>query len=296
MTSLADIGLVVSSAMFFALYVSTIPLSLLSSDAVYNQQKVELDNVLPLMRLWTDREPLLVVLIAIGTLRLLRNLFGNRRIDFFDQLLVAAGAYWFILLLGGLVSKYFGALPLTAAAIAVCGAAVVELERYRPKFSPALFSAVCAVGVVANLLFGTPALLYRQDWITRNAEIMDELLILRPAGDENRDIFVKGLYYDARMLAVYGDVIRRANMTFLLTDNEPPERCHFSRRMCLDRASEPEGDQLVLDLGQLAHHRSATITRRGVILWRYEDKNLRRLMSLSPKAVRGLLRSHYSNW
>lgn len=290
--SMAEVGMLCSCLVFLFLYVMTVPLSVLSSDQVYAGRGFDFYTLPSVLVQWTKREPFLVLFLAIGGVRFARNLVQSRRLDVFDQLNAAAAAYWFMLMLGGFVGKYFGALPLAATAIAMTGVAALEVQKRGTPTARSVFAAACVLGVAINLALAIPSLMYRQDWIDRNHQAVDALLRALPDDSEDRMVFVKGDEYDARMLVAYADVIKHADVTFQLFDGVP-NKCIMSDRNCTERAEAPRPGQLVLDLGDRRKNRTGLLTRNDEVLWRYDDENLRAFFVAVPKPLRALFADHY---
>jgi hypothetical protein len=142
-SSLADLGLVLSGLVFLALYFSAIPIDTPFSDRVYDSRYLSIGRLQPTLIVWAQTEPLLVVLLAIGSARMGSRIMRRISLDIFDHLLVAASVYFLSFVLSGLVSTYYGALPLTVATIAVVCPAILALRgRARTLWAP-------AVGVVS---------------------------------------------------------------------------------------------------------------------------------------------------
>lgn len=301
-SALADLGLVLSATVFLALYFTAVPLDTLFSDRVYDGRDLGVDRLLPALSAWAGKEPLLLALLAIGLLRTARNVLKHHTIDTRDQLLLGATVYFVSLVASGLVSTYYGALPMVTAAIAVVAPGLPGAQpRLRPVLVPA-FAVLLCLGIIVNLVFAAPRLLYRQDWTARNAEVTDNLQQMLSANGERR-VFLRGHSWDAEMLAVYANGLRKLGIIFLIADGRYVENeeeqaaiCDVAAQFCLSYAPGPVSGQLVVDLGNIESTRSAAILQDRELLWSYEDRQLRDFLAVTPHFLHGILRHFYDFW
>jgi hypothetical protein len=244
------------------------------------------------------------VMLAIGGVRTGSKIMRRISLDSFDHLSVAASVYFLSFVLSGLVSTYYGALPMTTATIAVVCPAVLALRgRARTLQAPAVGVLLC-LGILLNVSFTIPRVLYKQDWTTRNGELTDSLSQMMAASQDARQVFIKGHSWDAEMLSVYANAYRNQDIAFVIDDEIYAENraediaynCRYASRYCLLYSSKPLPHQLVVDLGRLESSRIATISKDGQVLWRYEDEKLRDLMAVTPAFVDGFLRHFYNFW
>jgi hypothetical protein len=298
---LADLGILLSCMVFLALYFSTIPPETLFSDRVYDGRSLGADGVPEALLAWTTKEPLLIPLLAAGLWRFVVRVASRGSPDFNDQVLLGALIYFASLVASGLVSTYYGALPLFAASIAVLPQLAQRVEG-KASLRAAATAAVVLL-VAFNIFAGASHLAYRQDWIDRNHALTAELESLLPAEGGGRAVFLRGHSWDAEMLAVYANAYRRLGITFLVADRRylevgPAEaaRCDGPAHRCLAYAGSPPPSAFVADLGRLERDRSATLSKAGETLWRFDDARLRDLQSIFPPGLDALARHFYAHW
>ncbi len=302
--SIADVGLILSGLIFLGLYFSAVPFgTLFSSQRVYDRRSLEATHVLPSLEAWATKEPLLITMLALGLMRVVVGIVRRKSIDTTDAMLVAAALYFASLVSSSLVSTFYGALPMAAAAIAI----TVPLGRGAPedKRQPQaqVFVALVGLGVLFNLFLFAPRLLYEHDWTRRNAELTSNLEQMLAGSPGPRRVFLTGHSWDAEMLAVYADGLRKLDITFVIGDaryigNQEgvAADCNSASYSCLAYSAQPSNGQLVVDLGKLESSRSAHVWRDGQFLWGYDDEDLGRLMSITPGLLRGVVRDAYNFW
>ncbi len=302
--SIADLGLILSGLIFLGLYFSAVPLgTLFSSQRVYDRRSLEATHVLPSLEAWATKEPLLVTLLVLGLMLLAVGIVRRQSIDTTDAMLVAATVYFASLVSSSLVSTFYCALPMAAAAIAITAALGrgVPEDKRRPQAQ--VFVVLAGLGIFFNLFLFAPHLLYQHDWTRRNEELTSNLERLLATSQQPRRVFLTGHSWDAEMLAVYADGFRKLAVTFVIDDaryignqESVAADCNSASYSCLAYSAQPSNGQLVVDLGALESSRSAHVWRDGQLLWSYEDHDLGRLMRIIPRLLRGVVRDAYNFW
>jgi hypothetical protein len=299
--SLADLGVLLSCAAFLALYFSAVPLDTLFSDRVYDGRSLSAGGAPSALWAWATKEPLLIALLAAGFARFGAHLAWRRAPDFHDQVLVGATLYFASLVASGLVSSYYGTLPLVATTIAVVPP-LAALASGRPGLR-SVFGAGLALALAVNLLAASSHLAYRQDWIDRNHQLTARLERLLGADPSERVVFLRGHSWDAEMLSVYANGHRRLGITFLIADLRYRDvdpataaRCDGPANRCLAYAASPPEAALVADLGRLERDRSVVLSGPSVTVWHFDDERLRSLQAFLPAPVDTVTRHFYDHW
>jgi hypothetical protein len=303
-SSLPDLGLVLSVVVFLVLYFSAIAIDTPFSDRAYDGRFLSGGRIQPTLFMWAQTEPLLVVLFAIAAARTGSRIMRGISLDIFDYLPVAAAVYLLALVLSGLISTYYAALPMAATAIAVVCPVILRLRGGSRSLPTATVSVLLCLGIVLNVSLAVPRLLYKQDWTARNDELTNRLSQMIAADQESRHVFLKGHSWDAEMLSVYANAYRNEHIVFVIDDkiygnnreDDIANNCQYASRYCLLYSSEPLPNQLIVDLGRLESKRLATISKYGQVLWRYEDEKLNDLMAVTPEVVHATLRHFYNFW
>lgn len=300
----ADLGLLFSGTLFFAAYLSAVSISTpFSSSRVYGGQSPSVSRLLPALSDWAVQEPLLLVVLSIGALTVIDRIRQRKRLGVAEQLFVAAGLYFLALLAAGLVSAFYAALPLTAAAIAVLIVVGRDQSSLRPRLPASAVSVVFSALVFLNLLIAAPRLIYKLDWTMRNNQLSNALGQMVPGDEADRRVFIIGDPWDAEMLAVYANGLRNLgfifeidNETYIGNSRAKAMDCTESARSCLVYAKQPADNQLVVHLGNIDKERAAFVYRNGVLLWEYQDDLLVSVFDWTPRPLRPVIRHFYNFW
>jgi hypothetical protein len=288
--SLLDMALVVYCLGYLLAFFSTIPPTLLVSDAAYHGHGFDLGSLGTTLSGWLARDPLLIVLLLLGFAGLLDRVARRRRLDTLDCLYFAGLAYAAALIATGLVSKYYAALPMTAVAIYVGGAAGLWAERVGNAAIRMAVGGVLVGFTLVNLFVAVPSFFYRYDWTTMNREFVDFVSALPPA-PENRSVFTEGRYaWDVFVLEAYANGHRNAEICFPEFHGRAKYRCDGGA----DQVPGPE--RLTLEFYQGQHDRSATLRRGDGVIWGYDGKLFHSFLTKVPQALHPLLAPHYNIW
>jgi hypothetical protein len=271
--SRVDLALIASSVAFLATYLIAIP-----SGSTYHGATAHLENMWPTAAAWVQQEPLLFPLLLGAVLVAAARLLAKRPLDAGHQLGLAAIPYVLALLATGLVSTFYAALPMAAAALSL---------------APRLPRPVAALAIAAGILLTIPHFLYRQDWVTRNAELASQIAYMSP-------VRLTGHAYDAEEFAVYTDAFRNLSIIFYTNDERYAGKvqaggtCDYDTGFCITYSPDPT--RAVVDLGQLDSSRPATLLVDGKDVWRYDSRRLQDLLALTPTWLHEAIRPQYNLW
>jgi hypothetical protein len=287
--SLLDMAVVIYCLGFIAAYLTTVPPAFLVSDAVYHGHGIDLGSVGTVIGGWLARDPLLIVLLLLGFACLLVRLARRRRLDTLDCLYFAGLTYAAALIVTGLVSKYYAALPMAAMATYVGGSLGLWAERAgRAEVRMALGGVLVAFTAV-NLFVAVPSFFYRYDWTAMNRDFVDFVGALPPA-PENRTVITEGRYsWDVFVLEAYANGHRTAGICF-------PEFRGRAKTRCAGADRIPEPERLTLEFYQGRHDRSAVLRRGDEVIWEYDGRLFEAFLTGVPRPLHPLLAPHYNIW
>lgn len=276
-----DIGVLLSCGMFAALYFRKMGFATLTSGNAYNGHKLDLSKILPTLKQVTVSEPLLIPLIVGGfALIAVGRQFKSRLATMSIGLWLGAFLYSATMIGSGLVGKYYYALPLTVFAIVVL---VRLIELYpRNNWMPYLR---CLIAF--NVVLGVPAIVYKHDWTTRNRELVSAILERAPSGGGRPVAVGEADPWDAAMLILYANGIRKADIAFFC--ETPNMGIDWLGDFC-PALHENQRPRTVVSLGQLYGERSATLWIDGKVEWKYASS----WEKFVPAAARSLLKDHYN--
>jgi hypothetical protein len=206
-----EIGLAISAIAFILAYQYYVKLSVITTDNAYHGSNVAIDKIIPAIKEWTLTEPLILPLLVLGLALTIVGMWTKKEsgLELFG-IWLGSFFYFSVLSLMKLVSKYYAALPLLGFAIYSC--IVLKNLGWLRRLN-ILFYALAA----ASTLFWLPVIIRKHDYAHRSVEVVDKILELFPATvtDQPTAVLVRdGDGWQAQMLIIYADHIRKANIQF----------------------------------------------------------------------------------
>jgi hypothetical protein len=262
-----EIGFAISAVVFITFYLYYVGLSSIMSGTAYHGSNVAISKIIPAIERWALTEPLVIPLLLLG---LILPFVGalTKKANSFELFGLWLGSffYFFILVLMGLTSKYYAALPMLGFAIYVC--MVLNNFGWLCRLN-VLFGLL----VVANMLTWIPVIIRKHDYAHRSVELVNKLLELFPPTEARPPTFVlvrDGDGWQAQMLIIYADHIRKTNFQFYCDHPYDVYFYYDNGDAICRRSAEEVARGVTVELYQSAEEgMSARLFVDGHEIWRY---------------------------
>jgi hypothetical protein len=277
--------LLLSCGVYAGLFLWNVPIENISSGSTYAGYALHGSKLAPTALYYVTKEPLFYLLIiAVGLISLYT--LSTKEYSWFRRgavtwpLCFGALAYPLPIFLAGLPGKWYLALPLVALAIHFTVIIKTEIRFIR---------ILLRVLITINVGLTAPAIVYQNDWIDRNRQLVKAIQKL---GLEPRPkILIRGsggsdwVSADAIWFAYYA--LHQTDAEFLASDFAP--KCPICRTKSAD-----EFVSIQLDLGHVQNQRYGAVLASGEKIFEYRSWWERAISSKLPMWAEGIVRVHYN--